>query len=111
MRFTTSNAEPLILLNSSCRSGMRIGRDRDGPLEAVVRDEYPVLLQALQYRLRRRREPTDVECLLQPEALAHPRQAEIGVAAGIMRRRVDVSPAHSAPLRIACSTMPRFISS
>ena len=41
----------------------RIGRDRDGPIEAVVRDEYAVLLQALQDRLRRRREAADVEIL------------------------------------------------
>ena len=42
----------------------RIGRYRDRPIEAVVRDEHPILLQPLQNRLCLRREAADVEILL-----------------------------------------------
>src|SRR5947209_1192553 len=49
----------------------RVGRDRNGPLDAVVGDEHAVLFESLQDRLDLGREAGNIDVLAQPQPLAH----------------------------------------
>ena len=67
--------------------------DGNSPVAAVVRDEHPVFLEPLQERLAVRRKACDVEVLAEAKSLAHAREIHIGLTAGEVRGRINISPA------------------
>src|SRR5271163_4583841 len=70
-----------------------VGRDRNSPVAAVIRDEHPVFLEPVQERLGVRRKARDVEILPEAKSFAHAWEIHVGLTAGVVRGWINISPA------------------